>query len=92
MAVIEQRFHQKRYATSFEHVFGDITTARLQIRDIWCLFEDFRDVEQVELDAAFVGYRRQVQRSICRAARSGYHGGRIFQRAPRNDVARTDIR
>src|SRR6266478_7146841 len=58
MAVIEQRLHQKRYATSFKHVFGDITTARLQIRDIWCLFEDFRDVEQVELDAALVRDRR----------------------------------
>src|ERR1700744_5116364 len=54
MAIIEQSFHQKRYATSFEHVFGDITAARLQIRDIRCLFEDFRYIEQVELDAAFM--------------------------------------
>src|SRR6266849_4548911 len=44
-SVIEQRFHQKRYATSFEHVFGDITTSWLQIRDIRCLFEDFRHVK-----------------------------------------------
>ena len=49
--MVEQCLHQKRYATNLEHVFGNITTARLQISDIWCLFEDFRDVEQIELDA-----------------------------------------
>ncbi len=66
--MIEQRLHQKRYAANLEHVFGDITATRFQIRDIWCLFEDFGDVEQVELDAAFMSDRRQMQRSIGRAA------------------------
>src|SRR5215472_9327278 len=63
-AVLKQRLHQQRHPTSFEQVFGDITTARFQIRDIWCPFEDGGDVEQVELDPAFVGDRRQVQRAI----------------------------
>jgi hypothetical protein len=58
MAVIEQRFHQKRYAASFKHVFGDITTSRLQILDIGRFFDDFRDIIQVELDAAVIRYVR----------------------------------
>src|SRR6187399_1636588 len=45
VAIIEQRLHQKRYAANLEHVFGNITAPRLQIRDIRCLFEDFGDVE-----------------------------------------------
>src|SRR5579885_1012280 len=45
-AVVEQGFHQKRHAACFEHILGDITAARFQIRDIRCLFEDFGDVEQ----------------------------------------------
>ena len=45
VAIVEQRLHQKRYATNFKHVFGNITAPWLQIRDIWCLFEDFGHVE-----------------------------------------------
>jgi len=45
VAVIKQGFHQKRYSTSFKHVFGDITAARLQIRDIRCFFEYFGHVK-----------------------------------------------
>ena len=81
VAIVEQRLHQKRYAANFEHVFGNITAARLQIRDIRSLFEDFRNVEQVELDAAFVGDRRQVQRSIGRPAGGGDDGGGVLQRS-----------
>src|SRR5882757_1564974 len=88
VSMVEQCLHQKRYATNLEHVFGNITTARLQIRDIWCLFEDFGDVEQVELDAAFMRNRRQMQPGIGRAAGRGYHRGCVFQRFPGDDGAR----
>ena len=91
MAVIEQRFHQKRYATSFEHVFGDIAATRLQIRDIRSLFEDFGHVEQVKLDATFIGDRRQMQPGIGRATGGCDHGGGVFQRLAGHDVARADI-
>ena len=89
--MIEQRLHQKRYAASFEHVLGDITAARFQIRDIRCLFEDFGDVEQVEFDAAFMRDRRQMQRRIGRAAGGRDHGRGIFQRLAGDDVARPDV-
>ncbi|OIQ67945.1 hypothetical protein GALL_504740 [mine drainage metagenome] len=92
VAVIEQRLHQKRYATSLKHIFGDITTARLQIRDIRCLFEDFGDVKKVELDTAFVSNRRQMQCSIGRAAGRCHHSGRIFQGAARHDVTRPKVK
>src|SRR6266702_5430600 len=91
-SVVEQRLHQKRYAANFKHVFGDITTTRLQIRDIRCLFEDFCHFEQVEFDAGLVRNRRQVQRSIGRAAGRGDHSCRILKRLARDDVARPEIR
>ena len=91
VAVVEQGFHQKRHTASFEHVLGDITAARFQIRDIWCLFEDFGDVEQVEFDAAFMRDGRQMQRSICGTAGGGNHCGGVLQRLAGNDVARPDI-
>ena len=90
-AVVEQRFHQKRNTASFEHVLGDITAARFQIRDIRCPFEDFGDVEQREFDTAFMRDRRQMQRSIGRAAGRGDHRGGIFQRLARDNVARADV-
>ncbi len=77
--MVEQRLHQKRYAANFEHVFGDITAARFQIRDIRCLFEDFGDVEQVEFNAAFMRDGGQMQRSIGRTAGGGNDGGGVFQ-------------
>src|SRR5580700_9370281 len=46
-AVIEQRPHQKRNTTSLEHIFGDITAGRFQIRDIRGFFENFGNVEKV---------------------------------------------
>src|SRR5436190_1715352 len=55
--VVEQRPHQEWNAACFEYIFGNKTTARFQIRDVWCPFEDFGDVEEVELHAAFVGDR-----------------------------------
>jgi hypothetical protein len=90
-AVIEQRLHQERYAANLEHVFGDITAARFQIRDIRCLFEDFGHVEQRELDPAFVRDGRQVQRRIGRAARGRDGRSRVFQRLARDDVARAQV-
>ena len=90
-AVVEQRLHQERYAANFEHVFGDITAARLQIRDIRCPFEDLGHVEQVEFDAALVRDGRKMQRRICRAARGRHHGGGIFQRLAGDDVARAQV-
>ena len=68
VAVIEQGFHQERYAPYLEHVFGDITAARFQIRDIWCPFEDLGNIEQIELDAAFMSDCGQMQRRIGGAA------------------------
>src|SRR5216684_6289932 len=91
MAVIEQRLHQKRYATNLEHVFGDIATSWFQIRDIRCLFEDFGDIEQVELDSAFMGDRRQMQGSIGRSARCSYHRRGVFQRPAGEDRKSTRL-
>ena len=91
VAVIEQSLHQQRHAACFEHVLGDITAARFQIRDIRCLFEDFGDVEQVELDAAFMRDRRQMQRGIGGAAGGGDDRCGVLQRLARHDVARPDI-
>ncbi len=90
-AMVEQRFHQERNTASFEHVLGDITATRFQIRDIWCPFEDLGDVEQIEFDAAFVSDCRQMQRSIGRAAGGGDHGCGIFQRLFRHNVARPEV-
>ena len=80
VAVVEQRLHQKRYAAYFEHVFGDITAAWLQIRDIRCHFEDFGDFEPCELDPAFVSDGRKVQRRIRRAARGRNGRGGVLER------------
>jgi len=91
MAMIQQRLHQQRDATSFEHVFGHIAATRLQIRDIWCLFEDFGHIEQVEFDSAFVRHRGQMQRRVGRTAGGRDHGGRVFQRLAGDDVARADV-
>ena len=89
--MIEQRLHQQRHAASFEHILGDITAARFQIRDIWCLFEDFGDVEQRELDAAFMRDRRQMQRRIGGTAGRGDDRRGVFQRLAGDDVARADV-
>src|SRR5437763_4060840 len=78
-AIIEQRLHQKRNAANLKRVFGDITATGLQTRDIWCLFEDFGDVKQVELDAGLMRDRRQVQCSIGRATRGRNDRGRVLQ-------------
>ena len=56
-AVIAQRCHRVRYAANLDDVFGDITAARLRIRDIWCLFED---VEPRDVDAACVRDDRAI--------------------------------
>ena len=89
--MVEQRLHQQRNAASLEHVLGDITAGRFQIGDIRRPFHDFGDVEQIELDAAFVGDGRQMQRGIGRAAGRRDDGRRIFQRLAGDDVARTDV-
>jgi hypothetical protein len=34
IAMVEEGPHEERNATSLEHIFGDITAARFQIRDI----------------------------------------------------------
>ena len=90
-AVIEQRPHEQRHPAGFEHILGDITAARLQICDIRCLFEDFGDVEQIELDAAFMRDRRQMQRGIGGTAGGGDDGGGVLQRLAGDDIARTDV-
>ena len=90
-AVVEQRLHQQRHAASLEHVLGDIAAARFQVGDIGCPLEDLGDVEQVELDAAFVGDRRQMQRRVGRAAGGGDDGRGILQRLAGDDVARADV-
>src|SRR5262245_49961090 len=88
VTVVEQRLHQQRDAASFEHVFGDITATGLQIRDIRCLFEDFRDVEEIEFDAAFMRDRRQVQCSIGRGSRGRDSGRRVLEVLCRDSVER----
>src|SRR5262249_25196019 len=90
--VVEKRPHQEGNAASFEHVFGDITATRLQIRDIWSLFKDFRDIEEIELQPAFVRDRRQVQRRIGRAAGRRHHRGRVLERLAGDDVTWADAR
>ena len=71
---------QERHAASLEHVLGDIAAGRFQIRDIRRPFQDFGDVEQVEVDAAFMGDGRQMQRGVGRAAGRRDDGGRVLQR------------
>jgi hypothetical protein len=88
--VIEQRLHQKRDAAGFEHVLGDVSAARLEIGDVRRTLHDGGDVEEIELNAAFVGDRRQMQRTIGRAAGRSDDGGGVFKRLARNDVARAD--
>src|SRR5262245_24524792 len=87
IAMVEERPHQQRNASSLEHIFGDITATRFQIRDIWSLFKDFRDVEEIELQPAFVRDGRQVQRGIGRTAGRRHHGGRVLQRLAGDDIA-----
>src|SRR5262249_1887775 len=60
ISVIEKCFHQKWHATSLEHILGDITATWFQICDIRSLFEDFGDVEELELYTAFMCDRRQM--------------------------------
>ena len=70
-AVVEQRLHQERHAARLEHVLGDVAAARLQVGDVGRPLEDLGDVEEVELDAALMRDRRQVQAGIGRAAGGG---------------------
>ena len=52
--------------------------------------EDRRHVVQVELDAALVRDRGQVQSTVGRAARGRDHAGRVLQALQGDDVARAD--
>ena len=79
-AVVEQRLHQQRDAARLEHVLGDIAAARLQVGDVGRPLEDLGDVEEVELDAAFMRDRRQMQAGIGRAAGGGDDGRGVLQR------------
>ena len=88
--VIEQRPHQERNATCFEHIFGNKTAARLQIRDIGRALEDFGHIEEVEFQAALVGDGGQVQRGIGRAAGRRYDCRGVLQRLAGDDIARAD--
>ena len=81
VAVVEQRLHQQRNAAGLEHVLGDVSAARLQVGDVGRPLEDLGDVEEVELDAAFMRDRRQMQRGIGRAA-GGRDDGRRRSPAP----------
>ena len=91
VAMVEQRLHQQRDAANFEHVLGDITAARLQIRDIRCSFEDLGHVKEVELDPAFICNCWQMQRGIGRAAGRRHNCGSVFQSFLGDDVARPDV-
>ena len=64
IAMVEQSFHEQRNTAHFKHVLGDIATTRLQIGDIGRLFEDFRDIEQSEFNACFMGNGGQMQSRI----------------------------
>ena len=89
--MVEKGLEHERHAASFEQVLGDIAAGRFQIRDIRCPFQDFGDGEQIEVDAAFMRDRRQMQRRVGRAARGGDDGRGILERFPGDDVARTDV-
>ena len=75
-------------AADLKQVLGDILSARLQIGDVWRLLEDFGHVEQVELDARFVGDGRQVQRSVGGAAGCGDDRCGVLQRPSRVTISR----
>ena len=62
--MIEEGLEQERHAANLEQVLGDIAARRFQIRNIECPFQDFGDGEQVEIDAAFMGDGRQMQRRV----------------------------
>ena len=89
-AGVEERLHEQRDAAGLEQVLGDVAAAGLQVGDIGRALEDLGDVEQVELDAAFMGDGRQVQGGVGRAAGGRDHGGRVLERLAGDDVARTD--
>ncbi len=91
IAVIEQRLHQERDAAGLEHVLGDVAAGRLEVGDIGRARQHLGDREQVEVDAAFIGDGRQVQRGIGRAAGRRNHGSRILERLAGDDVARADV-
>ncbi len=64
VTMIEEGLEQERHTASFEQVLGDITARRFQICDVRCPFHDIGYGEQVEVDAAFMGDGRQMERRI----------------------------
>ena len=62
--------------------------AGLQVRDVGRALEDFRHVEQIEVDADFVGHGWQMECGIRRAARCGHGHRRILEGLAGDDVAR----
>ena len=90
-AGIEQRFQHHVHTASVIHVLRHIFAAGLEVRDVGRRLEDLGHIEQVELHAAFVGHRRQMQRAV-----GGTTGGRhdprcILERFARADIARADV-
>ena len=90
-AAIEQRLHHHVDPAGVVHVLGDIFPAGLQVGDVRRRLEYFGDVEQVELDAALVRHRRQVQRAVGRAASRRDDAGGVLESGAGADVARADV-
>ena len=89
-AAFEQRLHDLRNAADIVDVLGDVFAARLQVGDVRRALEDFGDVEQIEVDADFVGHGRQMQGAVGRAAGGRNDVRRVFKGFARADIARTD--
>ncbi len=90
-AVLEQGLHEKRNAARLEQILGHVGAAGFQIGDIGRALKNLGDGEEIEIDAAFMCDRRDMQRAIGRSAGCGNDGGGIFERLAGYDIARTDL-
>ncbi len=89
-AGIQQLLDDHGDAADIVEIERHVLSARLEVGDIGRLLEDLGDVVQVELDAAFVRHRRQMQAGIGRAAGGGDHDGGVLEGLARADIARPD--
>ena len=72
-------------------ILHHIAAAGLQIADIGRALADLAESVQVEIDARFVGDRRQMQPAIGRTAGGGDHGRGVLDRLAGDDVARANV-
>ncbi len=67
--MVKKGFHEQRNAAGLEHVLGHIFAAGLEVGDVRRLLENFSDVKEIKLDAAFMGDGGQVKCCIGGATR-----------------------